>query len=95
VNDLLPERRVKFWYDSGKQTYFDGCLRDEGQARGAGRYTLLQAVRCGIVSDWRDYPHTRLMVDLDVEIKRAREMGAFMDDVPYPRYAKDRRARTR
>src|SRR5688572_14277048 len=27
VNDLLAERLKAFWYDRGKQGYFDGCLR--------------------------------------------------------------------
>ena len=53
VNDLLPERREKFWDDCGNQTYFDGCIRNETQADRAGRYTLLQAVRCGLVEDYR------------------------------------------
>src|SRR5688572_21257872 len=33
VNDLHDERLKPFWYDSGKQGYFDGCIRDATQAR--------------------------------------------------------------
>ncbi len=94
VNDLLPKRRARFWHDSGKQNYFDGCIRDEVQARRASRYTLLQAVRHGIVRDWREYPHTRLNVELETEIRRAREIHACLDGVEYSRYARARRARS-
>ena len=87
VNDLLPERRPAFWRDRPKgQEYFDGCIRDETQCRRAYRYTLLQAVRSGIVSDWRDYPHTRVNVELDRAVQRALQLGAFLHGVPYRRY---------
>ena len=29
VNDTLVDRLVPFWTTSGKQNYFDGCIRDE------------------------------------------------------------------
>jgi hypothetical protein len=45
VNDLLPERRVPFWREAGRQDYFDGCIRDVLQFRRAYRYILLQSVR--------------------------------------------------
>lgn len=86
VNDTLAERLTPFWYDSGKQGYFDGCIRDEVQARRAYRYTLLQAVRKGLVGDWREYPHTRVKIDLDRAVARAHELRAFLADVPYKRY---------
>jgi REP element-mobilizing transposase RayT len=35
ANDLLPRRLVPFWYEKGKQGYFDGCIRDVTQARRA------------------------------------------------------------
>src|SRR5579884_3631689 len=63
VNDLLPERLVPFWVDSGHRDYFDGCIRDELQCRRAYRYTLLQSVRHKICRDYRDYPHTHVDVD--------------------------------
>lgn len=93
VNDLLPQRIRPFWYDSGKQGYFDGCLRDEVQGRRTYRYVLLQAVRNGIVRDWRDYPHTRVNVELEDAIGRAKAEHAFMEGVVYERYAKLRQAR--
>jgi len=65
VNDLLPQRRLPFWRTAGNQDYFDRCLRDEKQCRRAYRYTLTQAVRHGIVDDWRDYPHTRVDIELE------------------------------
>jgi REP element-mobilizing transposase RayT len=86
VNDLLPIRLKPFWYDSGKQGYWDGCLRNEGQGRKSYRYTLMQAVYAGIVSDYRDYPHTRIFIDCERGIRRATELDAWMKDVPYKRY---------
>jgi hypothetical protein len=85
VNDLLPERRVPFWGE-GRDTYFDGCLRDELQFRRTYRYVLLQAVGAGIVRNWEDYPHTRVGVELEVGLKRAMEVKAFLEEVPYQRY---------
>ena len=86
VNDLLPERRVPFWWDRRDADYFDGCIRDETQCRRAYRYTLLQAVRAKIVTDWRRYPDTHVNVGLDAGVRRALELGAFMTGVPYKRY---------
>ena len=86
VNDLLPERRVPFWRSAGNRDYFDGCLRDETQCRRAYRYTLRQSVRHGIASDYRLYPHTRVNIELERGIKRALELGAFLEGVPYKRY---------
>jgi hypothetical protein len=88
VNDTLDARLKPFWYDTGKQGYFDGCIRDVLQATRAYRYTLLQAVRHGIVRDYRDYPHTRVFVDRDRAIARAVELNALLEDVPYARYEK-------
>jgi hypothetical protein len=88
VNDLLPERRLPFWREAGHQDYFDGCLRNEKQCRLAYRYTLTQASRHGIVEDWRSYPHTRISIQLDAGVKRALELGAFMEGVSYRRYDK-------
>lgn len=51
VNDLLPQRRREFWRDTKGRKYFDGCIRDERQARLAYRYIERQAVRHGIVSE--------------------------------------------
>jgi REP element-mobilizing transposase RayT len=87
VNDLLPARHKPFWRDAGSsENYFDGCLRDEKQCRLAYRYTLMQAVRAKLVCDWREYPHTRVWIDVDRGVKRALELNAFMEGVPYKRY---------
>jgi len=86
VNDLLPRRRVPFWGDRGHQDYFDGCIRDEKQCRLAYRYTLTQCVRHGICKDWREYPHTKVNVELDLGVRRALELNAFLEGVPYKRY---------
>jgi hypothetical protein len=87
VNDLLRERRTPFWREAGHRDYFDGCIRDEMQCRRAYKYTLIQAVRHGIVSDWGEYPHTRAPIELERGLKRSLELGAFLEHVPYKRYA--------
>lgn len=86
VNDLLPERVPNFWRDAKGKEYFDGCIRDEKQARLAYRYTLIQSVRHGVASDWRSYSHTRVNVELEPAIKRSHELKAFLEGVPYKRY---------
>lgn len=86
TNDLLVESHVPFWRSAGNRDYFDGCLRDEKQCRLAYRYTLTQAKRHGIVDDWREYPHTHVAIELERGLKRALELKAFMEGVPYKRY---------
>ena len=88
VNDLLPQRRAPFWGDPGHQDYFDGCIRDEKQCRLAYRYTLTQSVRHGLCRDWREYRHTRVNIDLEVGLRRALELHAFLEGVRYKRYQK-------
>jgi REP element-mobilizing transposase RayT len=93
VNDLLSERRKPFWRELGSsKDYFDGCLRDPLQGRRTYRYTLLQSVRHGICQDHREYPHTRIRVEMERAIKRAEELHAFLEGVPYKRYERQRRA---
>ena len=86
VNDLLDERRVPFWRETGNRDYFDGCIRDEKQCRLAYRYVLTQSVRHGMCGDWRRYAHTRVRIDLDVGVRRALELSAFLSGVRYKRY---------
>jgi len=86
VNDQLPSRHRPFWREAGNRDYFDGCIRDQLQCRRAYHYILLQSVRHGVVTDWRDYPHTRMAIGLERGIARAVEIGAFMEGVPYKRY---------
>lgn len=93
TNDLLEVRVVPFWIDHGKQNYFDGCIRDVLQCERAYRYTFRQCVRHRICSDPLRYPHTRVRVELDAGIKRAVELNAFLEGVPYARYDK-RKQRT-
>lgn len=90
VNDLLPVRHVPFWRDAKGKSYFDGCIRDEKQARLAYRYTVTQAMRHGIVRDWREYPHTHVNVELERAIRRSHELKAFLEGVPYKRYQNPR-----
>ncbi len=86
VNDLLPEPQLPFWREAGNQDYFDGCIRDEKQCRRAYRYTLTQAECHGILRDYREYPHTHVTIELERGLKRALELRAFLEDVPYKRY---------
>jgi hypothetical protein len=86
VNDLLPERRADFWRDSKGTEYFDGCIRDEKQYCAAYRYTHMQSRRHGVMYDYLKYPHTRVDVTLEAGLKRALELGAFLEGVPYKRY---------
>jgi hypothetical protein len=86
VNDLLPERIPRFWCDSGRQGYFDGCLRNEKQGRLTFRYILTQCRRHGICEDPANYPHTIVNIGIDRAIKRALELNAFMEGVAYKRY---------
>ena len=86
VNDLLSERHVPFWRDNASKDYFDGCIRDELQCRRAYKYTYTQCRRHGICPDPARYPHTRVNVDIDRAVRRAHELRAFLQGVPYKRY---------
>jgi hypothetical protein len=86
VNDLLTQRLVPFWVETGHQDYFDGCIRDEKQCRLAYRYTLTQGVRHGLVTDCAKYPHTKVYIDLERGVRRSLELKAFLEGVPYKRY---------
>ena len=92
VNDLLSPRHVPFWGDPGHQDYFDGCIRDETQCRRAYRYTLTQSERHRICGDWRKYPETHVNIDVDVGVRRALDLHAFLEGVPYKRYQRRKEA---
>ena len=68
VNDLLPERREELWRDAKGREYFDGCIRDEKQARLAYRYTLSQAWRHRLLPDGCPYAHTKVNVELNARL---------------------------
>jgi hypothetical protein len=91
VNDLLSEPHLPFWREAGNQDYFDGCIRDEQQCRRAYQYTLTQSRRHGIAKDHREYPHTRVDIDLERGLKKALALRAFLESVPYKRYQQQRR----
>ena len=93
VNDLLPDRHERFWCEAGRQGYFDGCLRNERQGRRTFVYVYPQCRRHGICDDPRDYPHTRVNVEMERAIKRAVELNAFMKGVDYKRYAREEASR--
>ncbi len=87
VNDVLPDRRVPFWHErTGRRDYFDGCLRNETQCRKTYDYVLKQAARATLVRDFRDYPNTRVCIDLERGLVRALQLKAFLPMVPYNRY---------
>jgi hypothetical protein len=90
VNDLLPVRLPAFWRDGAGREYFDGCIRDERQARRAYRYTLTQCRRHGICNNPAEYPDTRVYVEVDRAIARSHELNAFLQGVPYKRYLRRR-----
>ncbi len=79
-------RLVPFWSDAKGKSYFDGCLRDSQQGARTYEYVLRQSVRHGVTSDWRAYPHTRIVVPKRDAIQRAIKRSAFLDGVPYKRY---------
>jgi REP element-mobilizing transposase RayT len=93
VNDLLPQRFPDFWRNAKGKEYFDGCIRDEKQGGLAYRYTMLQGERHGIVNDFRNYPHTRIGVDIEDAVGLALKNGEFLQGVPYKRYQRNGPAR--
>ncbi len=93
VNDTLPERHLPFFRTPDHKDYFDGCLRDVLQCRRAYDYTLRQSVRHRLVKDWKQYPHTRVEIDLERGVRRAVQLNAFLEGVPYARYERRRRSR--
>ena len=38
------------------------------------------------MTDWRLYPGTRVDVELELAVRRAKELNAFLENVPYKRY---------
>jgi REP element-mobilizing transposase RayT len=86
VSDILPEKLRPFWGEKGRNSYFDGCLRNEKQYQGAYRYTLMQSVRHGLSEDYRKYPNTRVWRSLEEGLRLARERKVFLPEVPYQRY---------
>lgn len=87
VNDMLPRRHVPFWHERGtRRNYFDGCLRNEKQCRKTYDYVLMQAVRAGLVNDYRDYSNTHVKLDLERGLQRAMQLKSFLPMVPYKRY---------
>jgi REP element-mobilizing transposase RayT len=94
VNDCLEDdgqpRRARFWKQSANHDYFDGAIRSEKQARLAYRYTLRQGERHGLIGAGESDAHTRVGVALEPAIKRAHELEAYLDGVPYKRYAQGR-----
>ena len=86
VNDILPARHVPFWHDARGKDYFDGCIRDELQMVRTYRYVFTQCRRHHVCTEPNDYPHTRVNVEMQRAVRRARELKAFLYGVPYRRY---------
>ena len=38
------------------------------------------------MKDYRDYPHTRVFIELDPAIQRANQLNVWLEEVPYKRY---------
>jgi len=91
VNDVNAARLQPFWYDSGKQGYFDGCIRAARQADLAYRYIQRQSMRHKLAADWRDYPHTIVNIEAKRAIHRAEEKQAFLGRLRYRRYQSGRK----
>jgi len=90
VNDVLCDRHLPFFRTPGNHDYFDGCIRNALQASRAYRYTWFQSVRHNLSRDPRDYVHTKVKVLLQPALRRATQLNAFMEDVPYHRYLQSR-----
>ena len=86
VNDQLPVRLLPFWYDAGRQSYFDGCLRNETQLQRTYRYVLRQSVRHGITRDPALYAHTQAKLSLENAMSFAKTQRCYLNEVPYARY---------
>ncbi len=95
VNDVLDIRIAPFWIESGKQNYFDGCLRDALQLRRAYHYTWIQCQRHRVCSDPRLYAHTRVYLDIESAVRFAVDHNALLENVPYARYEKWRERKGR
>ena len=91
LNQLLDLPLRPFWREAGGQSYFDGCLRDEGQASKAWTYTRDQAVKAGLVRTYHDWPGTRVIVEREPMVRRATQLDAYLRGVPYKRYEKSHR----
>jgi REP element-mobilizing transposase RayT len=90
LSSLVRPRLVPFWRGEDGHDYFDGCIRDENQCRRAYRYVFNQPRRHGVCCDPAAYPHTRVRIDLDRGVRRALEIRAFLEGVPYKRYDQTR-----
>ncbi len=90
VNDVLCDRHLPFFRTPGNHDYFDGCIRNALQASRAYRYTWFQSVRHNLSHDPHDYVDTKVKVLLQPALRRATQLNAFMEDVPYHRYLQSR-----
>ena len=86
VNDTLTIRLVPFWGETKRKSYFDGCIRNEKQARLAYAYTLTQSQRHKVCNHWEDYNHTHINISLEKMLRHAKQMNAFLKGIPYKRY---------
>ena len=85
----LNQRINPFWSENAHKTYFDGLLRNEEQARKTFRYIPRQPLRHGLIpahASPDSYPHTRLRVPLEQALRRATQLNAYLQGVPYKRY---------
>jgi hypothetical protein len=78
------QHRFEHWYRDNSIYFITARCRDRFPR--THRYIWLQPVRHGIVKDPREYPHTREIVKVDAAVRRALELHAYLEDVPYKRY---------
>jgi hypothetical protein len=75
------KHRFEHWYVDNSVYFITSKVRD-----GYHAFESVDAKR--IVRDWREYPDTRANVEKDRAIRRAVELEAFLETVPYARYEK-------
>ena len=89
----LDVRHKPFWRDDHHRDYFDGCLRDRNQLVRSYRYVQRQAVRAGLVKDFREHSNTRVYKPLEECLELASARDAYLPEVPYARYEDKNRVR--
>ncbi len=92
--------RFEHWYRDNSGYFITSKVRDglalhsrRAASDASVRYTLNQAVKARVVKDWKDYSDTRVFIERDRAVKRAVELKAFMEKLPYARYERKKKRR--
>jgi len=51
----------------------------------------MQAVRAGLVKNWREYPHNYVKIEVERAVERAVELNALLEGVLYACYERRKR----